>query len=76
VIPLSSKKRLKLLSSQVCSEEDRAENRVLAIRVEPRAEYLVPYSIVTVRDLFIFIEVNSIMREKPWTAIKRKGEKS
>ena len=64
MIPLSSKKRLKLLSSQVYSEEDRAENRVLAIRVEPRAEYLVPYSIVTVRDFFIFIEVNSFYNER------------
>ena len=64
MIPLSSKKRLKLLSSQVYSEEDRAENRVLAIRVEPRAEYLVPYSIVTVRDFFIFIEVNSLYNER------------
>ena len=64
MIPLSSKKRLKLLNSQVYSEEDRAENRVLAIRVEPRAEYLVPYSIVTVRDFFIFIEVNSFYNER------------
>lgn len=32
--------------------------------MEPRAEYLVPYSIVTVRDFFIFIEVNGFYNER------------